>query len=469
MSIKKNKSMVSRITAILLALLLLGSVLFLAIELVIELSADTKASEITNEEAQALVDDAIAKLPATTASGAKYVAQNVKATVLSVDYGINNDIIITCSYETIAAGSAMKQIANDLLCDMYNYYMSAGSSSLNATALQIEYTPKVKAALEGAKAVSGEVELTFYEQANGEKKLYFASETVDTLFGGLLSAQKNIGNIKTLSIDGKIVDIANMTTLRTGFLNIIAFKNYDKEVPQTAGWLLSAIDDFKKEFKRNFIEKDRYEYLLNGLGTTLGITGCAMLMGVLLGFLVAVVRVSYEKNGQFPILNGVCKIYLSIIRGTPVMVQLLIIYFVLLAPLQINKFVAAVICFGINSGAYVAEIVRGGIMSVDGGQIEAGRSLGLSYGTTMLNIVFPQAFKAALPSLANEFIVLLKETSVAFYIGVADLTQGGILIRSITYSNFMPLVAVAVVYWVLVVILTKLVAILERRLRQSER
>jgi ABC-type amino acid transport system permease subunit len=151
------------------------------------------------------------------------------------------------------------------------------------------------------------------------------------------------------------------------------------------------------------------------------------------------------------------------------MIQLLIIYFVLLAPLQINKFIAAVICFGINSGAYVAEIVRGGIMSVDGGQLEAGRSLGLGYGTTMLYIVFPQAFKAVLPSLANEFIVLLKETSVAFYIGVADLTQGGLRIRSITYSNFMPLLAVALIYWILVMVLTKLVSILERRLRKSER
>lgn len=469
MSMKKNKSVVSKITALVLALLLLGSVLFLGIELAIELSVDTKAAEITTEEAQALVEDSIAKLPATTAGGAKYVAQNTKITVLSVAYGINKDIQIACRYETIAAGNALKGVANDLFCDMYNYYMSTGSSSLNATALQIEYTPKVKAALEGAEAISGELELTFYELANGEKKLYLSNETVDTLFGGLLSAQTNIGNTKTLSIDGKVIDIANLTTLRSGFLNIIAFKNYDKEMPQTAGWLLSAIDDFKKDFHRNFIENDRYEYLVNGLGTTLAITGCAMLMGIVLGFGVAVVRVSYEKNGQLPILNGICKAYLSIIRGTPVMIQLLIIYFVLLAPMQINKFVAAVICFGINSGAYVAEIVRGGIMSVDGGQIEAGRSLGLSYGTTMLNIVFPQAFKAVLPSLANEFIVLLKETSVAFYIGVADLTQAGIRIRSITYSNFMPLVAVAVVYWVLVVILTKLVAILERRLRQSER
>ncbi|MBE6638649.1 MAG: amino acid ABC transporter permease [Ruminococcaceae bacterium] len=278
-----------------------------------------------------------------------------------------------------------------------------------------------------------------------------------------------ISDVTSLEVDGKTVDIANLTTLRSGCLYIIAFQNYDSKIPETGGWLLASINNFKDEFHRNFIKGDRWQYLLRGLGTTLAITGCSMLMGILLGFLVAVVRVSYEKNGSLPILNGVCKGYLSIIRGTPVMIQLLIIYFVLLAPLQINKFIAAVICFGINSGAYVAEIVRGGIMSVDVGQIEAGRSLGLNYSTTMLFIVFPQAFKAVLPSLANEFIVLLKETSVAFYIGVSDLTQGGLRIRSVTYSNFMPLVAVALIYWILVMILTKLVAILERRLRQSER
>ena len=173
MSMKKNKSVVSKITALVLALLLLGSVLFLGIELAIELSVDTKAAEITTEEAQALVEDSIAKLPATTAGGAKYVAQNTKITVLSVAYGINKDIQIACRYETIAAGNALKGVANDLFCDMYNYYMSTGSSSLNATALQIEYTPKVKAALEGAEAISGELELTFYELANGENSCIF--------------------------------------------------------------------------------------------------------------------------------------------------------------------------------------------------------------------------------------------------------------------------------------------------------
>ena len=210
-------------------------------------------------------------------------------------------------------------------------------------------------------------------------------------------------------------------------------------------------------------------YLLEGLGNTLAITGLSLLVGVVLGMLTAIVRIVFDKTGKLYYLDRVAKLYVSIIRGTPVMVQLLIIYFVLLLPIGIEKFPAAVLCFGLNSGAYVSEIIRGGIMSVDNGQTEAGRSLGFGFGATMWHIVMPQAFKAVLPSLCNEFITLLKETSVAFYIGVADLTRGGIKIRSITYSNFMPLIAVALIYLVLVLVLTKLVGILERRLRKSER
>ena len=194
-----------------------------------------------------------------------------------------------------------------------------------------------------------------------------------------------------------------------------------------------------------------------------------MILGIVLGFLSAVVRVVHEQTGKMVFLDRLVKLYVSVIRGTPIMVQLLIIYFVLLLPAGVDKFPAAVLCFGLNSGAYVSEIIRGGIMSIDQGQTEAGRSLGFGFGSTMIHIILPQAFKAVLPSLCNEFITLLKETSVAFYIGVADLTQGGLKIRSITYSNFMPLIAVALIYLVLVLILTKLVGILERRLRKSER
>ena len=195
----------------------------------------------------------------------------------------------------------------------------------------------------------------------------------------------------------------------------------------------------------------------------------AVIIGIVLGFLVAIVRCTNEKTGKLKLANAICKIYLTVLRGTPVLVQLMIIYFVIFMPIGIDKFLAAVICFGLNSGAYVAEIVRGGIMSIDAGQMEAGRSLGFGYAQTMLYIIMPQTFKAVLPALANEFIVLLKETSVSAYIGLNDLARGGDIIRGVTYSAFMPMIAVALVYLVVVVFLQWLVGKLERRLRSNER
>ena len=224
-----------------------------------------------------------------------------------------------------------------------------------------------------------------------------------------------------------------------------------------------------EKFYQNFIKDDRWKYLTDGLLTTLEITLFAVLIGILLGFLVAVIRSTYEKTGKLKILNFICNVYLTIIRGTPVVVQLLITYFVIFAAFDINKVLVAILAFGINSGAYVAEIIRGGILSIDNGQFEAGRSLGFNYPQTMIYIILPQVFKNVLPALANEFIVLLKETSVAGYIALQDLTKGGDIIRSQTYSATMPLLAVAAIYLVLVMIFTYLVNCLERRLRNSER
>ncbi len=226
---------------------------------------------------------------------------------------------------------------------------------------------------------------------------------------------------------------------------------------------------FIDSIKQNFIEQKRWTYLVDGLGTTLLITLLAVLLGMILGFLIAIVRSTYDKTGKMKILNVICRIYLTVIRGTPVVVQLLIIYFVIFASVPISKTFVAVIAFGINSGAYVAEIVRSGIMSLDNGQLEAGRSLGLNYRQTMISVILPQAFKNILPALANECIVLLKETSVAGYIAIQDLTKGGDIIRSQTFSAFMPLISVAVIYLVMVMILTHLVSKLERRLAQSDR
>ena len=223
------------------------------------------------------------------------------------------------------------------------------------------------------------------------------------------------------------------------------------------------------KIKQNFIDNDRWIYILSGLKNTLIIALCAVILGVFIGFLVGVVRVTHDKAGKLPILNTICKAYLTIIRGTPAMIQLLIIYYVVFQSVNVSKILVAVIAFAINSGAYVAEIMRGGIMSVDNGQTEAGRSLGLSYRQTMIYIILPQAIKNVLPALANEFITLIKETSICGYIGLMDLTRGGDIIRSQTYEAFLPLIAVAIIYLIIVEILTVLVGKWEKSLRKSER
>lgn len=229
------------------------------------------------------------------------------------------------------------------------------------------------------------------------------------------------------------------------------------------------MEAFQNAIYKNFIKDDRWRYITDGLGVTLKVTFFAVLIGIVLGFLVAIVRSTYDRTGKLRILNALCKIYLTVIRGTPVVVQLMIIYFVIFASTNVSKVLAAVLAFGINSGAYVAEICRSGIMSIDIGQLEAGRSLGFSYAKTMWYIILPQAFKNVLPALGNEFIVLLKETSVAGYIALEDLTKGGDIIRSRTYSALFPLLAVALIYLILVLIFSHFVAVLERRLKQSER
>lgn len=226
--------------------------------------------------------------------------------------------------------------------------------------------------------------------------------------------------------------------------------------------------DFGNDLYINFVKYDRWKYLTNGLLTTLQITVLAVLVGVAIGFLVAIIRTTHDQTGKLKIPNAICKLYLTVIRGTPVMVQVLIIYFGIFASVDIPKLVVAVIAFGLNSGAYVAEIFRSGIMSIDKGQLEAGRSLGFSYFKTMWLIIMPQALKNVLPALGNELIVLLKETSISGYIAMDDLTKGGNIIRSQTYSAFIPLVAVALIYLAIVLILQAGVNYLERRLRKSD-
>jgi len=236
-------------------------------------------------------------------------------------------------------------------------------------------------------------------------------------------------------------------------------------------------EKLKAEFTLNFIEGNRWKFLVDGLKNTLTITFFALLIGVALGIVIAMVRSTYDKTAAnsrpsvgrrlFGVANGLCKLYLTVLRGTPVVVQLMIFFFVIMASSR-NGVLVASLAFGLNSAAYVAEIIRGGIMSIDNGQFEAGRSLGFNYLQTMQHIVIPQTVKNVLPSLMNEFIALLKETSVAGYVAVQDLTKAGDIIRGRTFSPFMPLIAVALIYLTLVLFLTWLEGIVERRLRNSD-
>lgn len=245
-------------------------------------------------------------------------------------------------------------------------------------------------------------------------------------------------------------------------------------------WFVEKFTELKDVFILCFIDDNRWKWLVEGFVNSLIITFFAIIIGLFFGVVLAAVRSSYDKNEEslrlkggfgfyaLKFLNGISKLYITVIRGIPVVVQLMIWYFVILVS-QDNDTVIAIVAFGFNSAAYVAEIFRGGIMSIDNGQFEAGRSLGFNYVQTMIHIVIPQTVKSTLPTLLNEVIALLKETSVAGYVGIMDLTKAGDLIRGRTFEAFMPLIAVAIIYLFTVVVLTKVFSMIERRLRRNER
>ncbi len=448
-------------------------VLVIALAVYIAFSfGDTKVSrEMEVSEAQKLVEDAVKELPKSTSFGAQKVFEQSLITVRSLSYGDNKNVILECDYSTVDVYSAIYSNQTELINTAYRIYRDEKDAGrmINATKLRLRLRDQVKGYIDQAEPVSGTTTLSIYETAEGKFELYLSDEMVNTCFGGLMDVYKLVSSMITAEYDNELVDIKNNETVRTAINDCFVLVNYDSRVPETGNFVVKTWRSFVYDFNRNFIEAGRWKYLADGLGTTLSITALAGLMGIVLGFVVSIIRCTNQMTGGLVIPDRICRAYLTVIRGTPVMVQLLIIYFVLLLPIGVPKFISAVLCFGLNSGAYVAEIVRGGIMAIDKGQSEAGRSLGFGYGQTMFHFIIPQAFKAVLPALANEFITLLKESSVAFYIGVADLTQGGLKIRSLTYSNYMPLIAVAIIYLVIVMVLTKLVGILERRLQKSER
>lgn len=433
---------------------------------------NTVSRDLTVQEAQTLVDGSISKMPRETADGAKYIFNSMQVKVLSVNDGDGKSLDFECEYTACDVNNTLTPNLNGMFTSIYDKYLERKNSGMLTSGTYVSLIVKdtiVELLTESNATVTGNITISAFEVNDGEFQIFFDRETVNTITGGLEDFKDKVQATEVIDYKGEEINIKSLTTLRNGIEQSISYNDTYSEKPYTGTAVKKAVEKFKSDFYKNFIKDDRWVYLVSGLGTTLALTGLSVLLGVIIGFLVSIVRVTFQTTGKLKILDALCRLYLTLFRGTPLMVQLLIIYFIILLPIGIPKFIAAVLCFGFNSGAYVAEIVRGGIMSVDKGQMEAGRSLGFNYSQTMFYFIMPQAFKAVLPALANEFITLLKESSVAFYLGVADLTQGGLKIRSLSFSNFMPLVAVALIYLILVLILTWLVSLLERRLRKSER
>lgn len=221
--------------------------------------------------------------------------------------------------------------------------------------------------------------------------------------------------------------------------------------------------DIKSDFYNSIIYDDRYLYILEGVKNTILMALFAVIIGILLGLVIALIRNNYDNNKKLPILNQIAKLYVTIIRGTPVLLQLMIIYYIIFATVDINIVLVGVIAFGLNSSAYVSEIIRAGISSIDKGQMDGGRALGLTYKETMRMIILPQAIKNVMPALGNEFITLLKETSVAGYIGIIELTKAGDIISSRTYNYFFPLIITAIIYLIMTLGLSKIISKFEKR------
>ena len=224
------------------------------------------------------------------------------------------------------------------------------------------------------------------------------------------------------------------------------------------------MEQIKADLYNTFVYQDRYLYILEGLKNTIVIAIFATLIGIILGILIAIIRDNHEKNGKFKVLNWMCNSYVNIIRGTPVLLQLMIIYYVIFKMIEINGVLVGIIAFGLNSAAYVSEIIKAGINSINKGQLEASRALGFNYSQSMRYVIMPQAIKNILPALGNEFITLLKETSVAGYIGITELTKSSDIIASRTYDYFLPLIVIALIYLIMTLGLSKLVKLMERKL-----
>lgn len=465
----KKKLITIGIVVLLIAAVVTGFALYLR--------SDTLAREITKEDAEALVNSQLDGMAIEKTM--KMVAEKNQITVNAVTYGDVKNIILDCTVHTLDLHSAIAPHYDSLLSVNERKTTGMYKSKLN---FKMDFEPELKKYIEGvpengiAPASEKEVscQIQIYDTHEG-LVVYASNDVVNAVFGGIYDIRTDIMS-KTAAIrtkeDGSTEEKKfESENIKLGLVECLQVRQNDE--PDTASPLVRFWNKLKKDFNKNFIEAARWKTIVKGLWSTIKLTVFALILGIIIGFIVAFIRATYIKQTKrkfgLKIINGICQVYLTIIRGTPVVVQIMIIYFLIFMPLKLDKFLAAVVCFGLNSGAYVAEIVRGGIMSIDNGQTEAGRSLGFGYMPTMFYIVLPQAFKTVLPALANEFVVLLKETSIAFYIGLGDLMYSINAIRAATYTAFMPLIAAAIIYLIMVLTLQHLVTLLERRMRNSER
>ena len=312
---------------------------------------------------------------------------------------------------------------------------------------------------ENAKVVGFDIEIVNYIADYMHRTVEIQDIEFDAIINAVASGKAVVG-FAGFTVTEERKKSINFTTPYT-LSNVVVIVRGDENVQSK--------ESFGDHLYKNFVKDSRWKFIVEGLRNTLIISFFAALLGILIGFVIAQIRTNNEFNGRYKVLNWFAKAYLAVIRGTPMMIQLLIIYYIVFSSVNVNKILVAIVAFGVNSGAYVSEIIRSGIKGVDPGQIEAGRSLGLKFRTVLYHIVYPQAFKNSLPALTNEFISLIKETSICGYIGLTDLTRGGDIIRSMTYEAMLPLLAVAAIYFILVAGLSACVAKLEKRLKKNER
>lgn len=434
--------------------------MLIAIAIGMLVSVSKTAPMPSDEEAYKLVTDALCKMAGRNSLVAGEIRDKAEITVNSVGQD-GTGCVINITVKSPDVVPLLKAHIDDITAldepDKDGNVLKSDEQKTKICDMVAEWLPESETVENTVDVICGDVD--------GSWQVYCSEELADTVFPGVRDFKEEIAGTENKALKR---------------LNTLTEVKTDEKEPDTRNWIQRTCDDLKDQFILNFVTEHRWMMIVNGLGTTLEITGVSLVIGILVGIVVAAVRSSFDKNREslekrgglgytlLSFFNGVCKLYVTVIRGTPVVVQVLIYYFIIFTSVK-NGTLVAMLAFGLNSGAYVAEIFRGGIMSVDNGQFEAGRSIGLDYTQTMIYVVIPQVFKSVLPTLCNEFIALLKETSIVGYVGEVDLTKAGDLIRGRTFSAFMPLIAVALIYLAMVVLLTWLVGRLEKRLRKNER